>query len=153
MYDFMADTMKKETAILLLGLGVVIMASTGKTVVDNVITRMAAAIKSFEGWSVGSRSYRNNNPGNLKAAGQAGVTGSDDQGHAIFASYQAGWDALVNQLTLAFTGRSHVYTPDDSLYDFFGKYAEGNSTQYAEYVAAELGVSPNSTLAQIGGMA
>lgn len=118
-----------------------------------MIERMAMAIREFEGWYPGSRSWRNNNPGNLKFAGQAGAVATDDQGHAIFDSQASGWAALIHQLTLAFSGQSHVYGPGDTLYSFFGKYAEGNRVQYAEFVAARLGVAPDATLAQIGGMA
>ncbi len=121
----------------------------------DVISRMAAAIKDFEGWAPGSRSYRNNNPGNLRPVGftYAGQTGLDDEGHAIFDSFESGWAALIHQLTLAFTGRSSVYSPSDTLQDFFFKYAEGNQVPYAEYVAGQLGVTPDTTLQQIGAIA
>lgn len=116
---------------------------------DTIVEIMAKAIKEFEGWFEGSRSYRNNNPGNLKFASQPGATGADDSGHAIFTSYQAGWDALKRQIRAAFTGVSHVYSVNDTFYSFFSKYAEGNSTQYAEFVAGRFGVSPNSKLGDL----
>lgn len=121
----------------------------GKRGLENILNAMAAAIKEFEGWYVGSRSYRNNNPGNLKYAGQPGATGADESGHAIFDSYASGWEALKNQLRIAFTGASRVYGPGDNFYDFFGKYAEGNAPQYAEFVAGKLGVSPFDTLGSL----
>jgi hypothetical protein len=114
-----------------------------------VIERMALAIREFEGWYEGSRSYRNNNPGNLKFAGQAGATGQDESGHAIFESYAAGWNALKRQLRAAFLGTSRVYSPSDSLYTFFGKYAEANSVSYAQYVAAKLGADPSAPLSNL----
>ena len=135
-----------------LGIGVILTLGAGVAVVtglDEIVNKMAEAIKSFEGWSPGSRSYRNNNPGNLKFAGQAGAVGEDEEGHAIFASYAEGWSALQRQIRAAFTGISHVYGLTDTLYSFFAKYAEGNSTEYAEYVAAQLGVSPDDNLASI----
>jgi hypothetical protein len=46
----------------------------------------------------GSASYRNNNPGNLKYMGQAGSTGADPKGFAIFGSYDAGWSALIRDI-------------------------------------------------------
>jgi hypothetical protein len=116
---------------------------------DYVLEKMAAAIMEFEGWYAGSRSQRNNNPGNLKYAGQPGAIGQDDEGHAIFSTFEDGWRALIRQLTAAFTGRSRVYSPEDTLYDFFGKYAEANSRQYAEFVAGKLGVSADETLASL----
>jgi hypothetical protein len=117
---------------------------------QSVVERMAEAIKAWEsGGNPSAKSFRNNNPGNLKYAGQAGVTGTDEQGHAIFETFEAGWQALLNQLSIAFTGSSRVYSPDDTLYEFFHKYAEANSENYAEYVAAALGVSPDTALRNI----
>src|SRR5206468_10792525 len=62
------------------------------------LSAWADAIQEFEGWHPGSRSYRNNNPGNLKGGGQAGAVGQDDEGHTIFSSYAAGRKALDHQL-------------------------------------------------------
>lgn len=136
--------------IVLAGIVAILFAiGTSKTGQEGVISRMAEAIKSFEGWAVGSRSQRNNNPGNLKYAGQVGAISQDEEGHAIFDSYASGWAALIHQLTLAFTGESHVYSPEDSLYDFFRKYAEANSAEYAAFVAGQLGVSPDTSLNQL----
>jgi hypothetical protein len=128
---------------------------TGKTLLDSIVDKMAAAIQEFEGWNPGSRSYRNNNPGNLRwfdsiaSIPWAGATGLDDQNHVIFDSYDSGLAALKHQLSLAFMGESHVYSLSDTLYDFFGKYAEGNQAQYAEFVASQLNVDPNSTLGSL----
>lgn len=121
----------------------------GRKLLSPRTEEMAKAIMDFEGWKEGSVSQRNNNPGNLKAMGQAGSVGTDNQGHAIFDSFESGWNALVNQLKMAFENRSNVYTSDDNLYQFFGKYAEANSKEYAQYVAARLSVSPYTTLSRI----
>lgn len=118
----------------------------GRKFVKPHLEKMAKAIMDFEGWDINSVSVRNNNPGNLKNVGQAGAIGTDSQGHAIFDSFELGWNALINQLKLAFDNRSAVYKSTDTLYDFFGKYAEANSKPYAEYVARQLGVNPNATL-------
>ncbi len=133
---------------------VIVMVAAGKVVAglyDLAIQKMAEAIKSFEGWYVGSRSYRNNNPGNLKFHNQAGAIGQDETGHAVFGTYESGWNALVNQLRLAFYGGSAVYSLSDTLYTFFSKYAEANSGPYARYVAGALGVSPDTALADLRG--
>src|SRR5271154_4464845 len=61
---------------------------------------VAATIQQIEGWAPGTRSYRNNNPGNLMYVGQAGAIGQDAQGFAIFPDYQTGLTALDNQITL-----------------------------------------------------
>jgi len=121
----------------------------GRNLLNPRIEEMARAIMDFEGYKFGSVSERNNNPGNLKAMGQPGSVGTDSQGHAIFDSFESGWNALVNQLKMAFEDRSAVYTSNDTLYDFFGKYAEANSAKYAEFVAGRLGVNPDIQLRQI----
>ena len=120
-------------------------------VFDPIIKKMASAIQTFEGYYPGSRSYRNNNPGNLKFAGQSGAIGQDETGHAVFAYYDEGWAALIHQLKLAFYGGSRVYGLQDTLYSFFGKYAEGNTVEYAEFVAGRLGVDPGATLETMRG--
>jgi hypothetical protein len=135
--------------LLILGILFIAVAGGGVALMESVVRQMAEAIKDFEGWYAGSRSYRNNNPGNLKFAGQAGATGADESGHAIFQNYEMGWSALLRQLRIAFLGVSRVYSPSDTLYDFFNKYAEANSRAYAEFVAARLSVEPDRTLASL----
>jgi hypothetical protein len=121
----------------------------GKRLVQPVIQTMALAIQEFEGWYEGSVSQRNNNPGNIKDRHFPGTIGTDTEGHAIFSSYVYGWNALVKKLQNAFEGKSTVYLLTMSLYEFFGKWAAGNSVAYAEYVAAALGVTPETTLAEL----
>ena len=142
---------------LILG-GLIIGFLMGAKPVTSPIERMAKAIMDFEGWEPGSISMRNNNPGNIKAipgtifeVGKSGVIGIDpnSEGQAIFDSFKSGWDGLVTQLRLAFEGRSRVYSPNDTLYDFFSKYAETNSNEYARFVGEQLGVSPHTKLSQI----
>lgn len=121
----------------------------GRKIISPQLEEMAKAIMDFEGYFPGSVSERNNNPGNLKFARQAGSTGEDEQGHAIFGTFEEGWNALVNQLKMAITGTSRVYRPTDSLYEFFSKYAEANSIQYTAYVASRMGVHPGTSIGTI----
>ena len=111
-----------------------------RVIVGNMtkIERWALAIMEFEGWSKGSVSYRNNNPGNLKWP----RTRKDEYGHTIFTTFHQGWDRLVYQLEMATDGRSGVYYPEMDFYQFFEKYAEANSKEYAEFVAKRLEISP-----------
>lgn len=108
----------------------------------------ALAIKEFEGWFVGSRSYRNHNPGNLRYSKYQ--LGLDSGGYAIFKDYETGWKALLFQLEIAVDGRSNVYKPSDTLLEFFSKYAPSSDNNhpetYAKFVANKLGVDLNTEI-------
>jgi hypothetical protein len=107
-----------------------------------------------EGWSppsakfpIGTRSFRNNNPGNIKYgsfAESCGATGKDDNGFAKFDSYLDGFNALKALINNAATGKSSIYKPTMTLDQFFSKYApssDGNDpSAYARTVARKLGV-------------
>lgn len=121
----------------------------GRQLVRPAVETMARAIMDFEGWGEGSVSQRNNNPGNIKFAGQKGAIGKDSQGHAIFDSFESGWNALISQLHLMFSGMSRVYNPSMTLREVFSKYAEANSEQYAQFVAQRLGVTANTRLEEL----
>lgn len=115
-----------------------------------LITPFASAIQKMEGWYVGSRSYRNNNPGNLKYVRQPTANGFDKDGFAVFPDFSTGFECLRQMLINACSGKSQVYSPEDDLYDFFGKYAPANDgnepIQYAKQVAEAIGVSPETKL-------
>ncbi|MDE2019896.1 MAG: hypothetical protein KGJ13_06140 [Patescibacteria group bacterium] len=111
---------------------------------------LAEAIQTEEGYYPGSRAYRNNNPGNLRYAGQYGAIGQDGAGFAIFPDYQTGFNALVAQLRLDATRN-----PQWTLYDFISHYApasDGNDPfSYVDNVVASLtgagySASTNTTL-------
>ena len=107
-----------------------------------------------EGWSApgisyptGTRSYRNNNPGNIKYgefAKSCGANGKDDNGFAKFESYLDGFNALKALVTNAATGKSSIYRPAMTLEQFFSKYAPSSDGKdpsfYARTVARKLGV-------------
>jgi len=117
------------------------------------LEKWAEAIKEYEGWSVGSRSYRNNNPGNLKYVGQVLSTGADSMGFAIFKSYKDGWDTLLKMLKNAATGLSSVYRPENSLFVFFSKFspaADNNDPgAYALFVSHKIGVVPSVLIKEL----
>lgn len=101
----------------------------------------------------GSLSYRNKNPGNLKYVGQLKATGRDAQGFAIFPTYEDGFNALQAMILGVVRGKSHVYKPTCTIYEFFAIYApvsdHNNPKAYAEYVAKKVGVEPTVTLQTI----
>lgn len=115
--------------------------------------KWALAIQSHEGYYKGSRSYRNKNPGNLKFCGQRLATGQDANNFAIFKTYEDGFMTLVNQLRYACIGKSAVYSPNDTLYSFFQKFApatdNNNPKIYAEVVAHNLMVDPNISIKKL----
>lgn len=112
------------------------------------LNRWCKAIEKHEGYFVGSRSYRNRNPGNLKFIGQKRATGKDAGGFAVFASYEDGFQELKDMLVRACKGESSIYKPTMTLTDFFRRYApssdDNDPDHYAKTVADYIGV-PVST--------
>jgi len=125
------------------------------SVSGSLIERWAEAIKRFEGWTPGSTSYKNNNPGNIKASPEPwqGQVGVDSRGFVIFDTYDNGMRALQISLRNAATGRSRVYSSSDTLYSFFAKYAPASDNnqprRYAEFIAGQIGVDPNTPISQL----
>lgn len=121
----------------------------------------ADAIQSFEGWFTpgtngypnGSKSFRNNNPGNIKYIGQKRAIGKDSTGFCIFATYEDGRAELIDLLTRAATGKSSIYRPDMTLLQFYEKYAPSSDNNhplsYASAVAKMIGCSITSKIKDI----
>ncbi|HXF76358.1 MAG TPA: hypothetical protein VNN13_09725 [Methylomirabilota bacterium] len=123
--------------------------NAGVVASSSALDQMALAIMQMEGYFPGSRSQRNNNPGNLVYKRQPGAIGKDGDGFAIFDTFENGWEALRQQLKSAASGTSKIYSPNMTLVEFFSKYdPTGNPTRYAEHVAKGLGVSPTTTIAE-----
>lgn len=108
-----------------------------------LLEKFAEAIRQHEGFYKGSRSWRNNNPGNLKFASQPGAVGQDAGGFAVFNTYEDGWNALIELISRAATGNSSVYYPEMTILQFFQKYApsadNNNPLAYASIVAEYIG--------------
>lgn len=88
--------------------------------------------------------YVNNNPGNLRFVGQAGAV-QGEGGFARFASPQAGYQALLNQIQL---DASRGLT----LQEFIYKYAppsENDSRLYLQQVQQATGATPQTPISQI----
>lgn len=119
---------------------------------DN-LHKFCTAIKIHEGWYEGSRSWRNNNPGNARYSSVGylpiyGKVGRDKNNFAIFSDYITGWLYLSNLVK-----DKIKKNPTWNFYQFFSNYAPdsdgNNSKQYAEVVAKKVGVSPNTVLSTI----
>jgi hypothetical protein len=115
------------------------------------ISTWGAAIAQFEGFNTpGSRPARNNNPGDLKQAGQPGAVGTDPQGFAIFPDAGTGWTALYNQLN-AYVNEFPDYSILQIMAHYLGQSVatsdtQGNAFTYANFVASALGVDVSATL-------
>ncbi len=99
-----------------------------------------------------SIALKNNNPGNLRYAGQQGAT-NDPSGFAKFDTPQSGYGALLNDVQSKVTGTSTTgLKPDNTLEDFAKVYAPPNENRTGEYVANlanHLGVAPNTKLSEL----
>src|SRR5947208_2106138 len=89
---------------------------------------LALAHRAHEGFYIGSVSWRNNNPGNLRLTpyqmrAYGAVPG--DNGFARFPTYAAGFQALKDDLLAKLTGRSaHIdYTKNPTFLDYVKVYA------------------------------
>ena len=108
----------------------------------------AEAIKIEEGWFRGSRSQRNNNPGNLKYSNLTASLGAylkDKDNFAIFRSEEAGFNALCSFLVMACENRLKPYK-NVSLKQFSQIYANPPSDKYARNVAKALNVSVDTPI-------
>lgn len=113
----------------------------------SLLDKWAQAIQRHEGWFPGSRSFRNNNPGNLKFTrytATLGAFGKDDRNFCMFGDYESGLTALKTLLTDAATDQLLSYKGSMTLVEFYERYApsedDNNPRQYAEAVAKYIGV-------------
>lgn len=93
----------------------------------------------------------NNNPGNLKYAGQSGA--KNNGGFAQFSSPDDGYIALMNDLNSKVGGASSTgLTSNHTLSDLASKYApptENDTDQYVLNLANQLKVSPDTKLSNL----
>lgn len=117
----------------------------------NKIEKFAEAVKEHEGWFPGSRSQRNQNPGNFRCSKlmtDLGATRCDDN-FSVFPNYETGWKALIQFITYACNNELRAYK-DKTIYGFFEVYApsgdDNTPRRYAEIVANNIGLSPNTRM-------
>lgn len=121
-----------------------VMSGLVKRSAEEVVEAWAAAIKKHEGYFPGSRSYRNNNPGNLRVTGDKG---RDKDGFGIFSSYELGWQALKADLRAKL--RKYPSMTVAQIMERYAPSVENDSKRYAQVVASALGVSTETTLADL----
>jgi hypothetical protein len=117
---------------------------------DDMIMRISVAISMMEGFGkVGSRSQRQNNPGNLRCWGRVPVV----DGFANFPTTAEGWDALRAQVRKNI-GRGltlyEFFGGKPGLYPGYAPDADGNrSRHYAEFVAQRCEIPADVPLRQL----
>lgn len=126
----------------------------------NKIKEWALAIQAHEGFYKpgergfvnGSKSYRNNNPGNIRYMGifRNMALRDDGSNFCVFETYEKGLAALETLLIRACTGLSTVYSPEHSLLEFYERYAprsdNNDPKSYAMAVANRLNVPVNTKI-------
>jgi hypothetical protein len=107
----------------------------GPTIYPASIIQLGQAIARAEGFYIaGSIPQRAHNPGDLKVPNWSGPTLGE--GISVFASDSAGWAALNKQLYAILTGRSSVYSLDDTIASMSRKWTGGdNADTWARNVA------------------
>lgn len=115
-----------------------------------LVETIARAIARAEGFFVAdSLPQRANNPGAL-TLGDVGFGTIADK--TVFGSLAAGWEALHRQVALMLSGASAYYNPQMTLAQVAVIYTGGdNPTRWAQTVAGALGVTPATTLGELGG--
>ena len=111
------------------------------------LTVLVLGISTFEG-KPGDRNWRNNNPGNLKFAGQAHTTGKDPDGFAIFDTFEHGLECAEQQLLRDFT--RHPDWTIRQLVDLWAPPTDNNphNARYASFIAGLIGKTATTPLAQ-----
>lgn len=113
---------------------------SGYGMTDPKIISVAEAIAKAEGFGIpGAIPTVRDNPGDIEEAGVV----------KTFENVAQGQSALYAQITKVVNGTSKYYRLSMSWYDFASVWTgKDNWTQWAETVAAHLGVDPSSTLAE-----
>ena len=118
------------------------------------VAALASAIQTQEGFYPGSVAYQNNNPGNLVYAGQPGATRGAG-GFAAFNSYNAGYTALTNQITLDATRGTDINgNPTTTVSELLSSWApssdpRNNTPAYIASVASQTGYDPDAPLSSL----
>lgn len=97
----------------------------------------------------GNLPQKNNNPGNIKAGGLADnlATGTDQQGHLIFPTPEAGFEALITDIQAKISGNSRFVKANPTIAELGKVYAE--DPKWSNSVARILGVNPNTQIGTI----
>lgn len=120
-----------------------------ETQTNQILNKLCMAIQEYEGWEPGSRSFRNENPGNIDFEHQEfAVLETIPKGYnekpvfACFDTYAHGYGALYDLWERICSGKVQEYTSSMTLETAMQVYnGEGqNSIDYAAFIATKLGV-------------
>jgi len=108
-----------------------------------ILWKVAQAIKQFEGWNPTNKSWRNKNPGNLRSSAFAET--KDEDGYAVFATYEQGMYALCQDLLLKSGGKTSTkLTSTSTLLELMEVYAPADDNNdprdYAIFIVDHLGL-------------
>ena len=120
-------------------------AATGSAAPSAPSAPSATAPAASGGGKSLPRGIRNNNPGNLNFAGQAGATkeGGSNGRFAVFGSMQEGVAALVRQIGLYVKrGRNTIR----KILEVYAPPGENNTNAYIAAVSKALGIGPDDAL-------
>lgn len=110
------------------------------------------AIQAYEGYYPGSRSWRNRNAGNVRFVRQAKAT-RDEDGYAVFPTYEDGFTYLLRMVKNAATGKSRIYNPNMTIEAFFKTYAptwdSNHPENYAKFVARWIDVTVSTPISYL----
>lgn len=110
------------------------------------IKTFAGAIGVAEGFGIAHAiPTQAHNPGDL-VLGDKGFGTLGAEQITIFQDDDTGRNALYHQLNLIVNGLSHVYTLDMSIRDMANKWTATQPDAWANNVARELGVSPDTVI-------
>lgn len=123
---------------------------------DLAVNAIAEAIAVAEGFYVaGSIPQRANNPGDLMMGDVLPgmpTQGTLGAGIVVFVNLTDGWTALKHKVGNMLGGNSRVYQPDMTIAQVASKYTATQQTEWANNVAGGLGVTPDTTLADVAAL-
>jgi hypothetical protein len=117
---------------------------------ESKLETFCLAIRTHEGWFPGSRSQKNNNPGNCRYSNVGYLdiykpVLRDPQNFAVFKDYATGWLYLQNLIREKI--KAH---PDWTLFEFFAGRLQQNGTRVGGYAPAEDNNDPTAYAAAVG---
>jgi hypothetical protein len=134
---------------IFIGAGLLLTGGVALIGVSPTIRRIGEAIATAEGFYVeGSRSSRNNNPGDLTVDLNGKGIGKDGM-FIVYSNAADGFDALYKQISEWFAGTSSYISADMSIIQAAQVYSPNGAGNWASNVANYLGVSTDTPLSQI----